>query len=99
MGLPRHDFLYDIARWEARRLILGYRHRQYEAWRMVRWQTFWLMHNGIVDMHKAGLGKATDLLRLPWDTEADPEGERLSAEDVARIRRQLQEKNARLRKK
>lgn len=60
---------------------------------MTRWQTFWLMHNGIVDTRKAGLHQATDLLHLPWDDEAVAADQQPTDEEIAAIRQRLQALN------
>ena len=80
VGFPRREFLYDIDFWEAQRIIAGYRKREQTTWEQVRWQTFWLLHNGMADLSKAGINRMTDLIKFPWEEDTDTSP--LSDEDV-----------------
>lgn len=50
------------------------------SWEQTRWQTFWLLHNGMLDTKKAGINSVTDLIRFPWDDET-PEADDLPSDD------------------
>ena len=69
IGIPRHEFLYELSFQEVRLIIRGYRRRERTSWEQIRWQTFWLLHNGMTDLKKAGINSADDLLHFPWDDE------------------------------
>lgn len=92
IGVPRREFLYDLRFWEVHRIILGYRRRERGDWERVRWQTFWLMHNGMADLGKAGISEPADLIRFPWDTEAEHDSE-MTDEEVASTREMLRRMN------
>lgn len=62
-------------------------------WEMTRWQTFWLLHNGMLDCRKAGITSPTDLIRFPWDND-HPSDDQPTDEEVEQMRRHLQQLNA-----
>lgn len=58
-----------------------------------------LMHNGMVDLSKAGITSPLDLLRFPWDTEGDddsPASDMPTKEEIEQLRKELNDHNARL---
>ena len=69
IGIPRREFLYDIDFQEVKLIIRGYRKRERTTCNMIRWQTFWLLHNGMADLKKAGINVPEDLISFPWDKE------------------------------
>lgn len=80
--------------WEIRRVIRGYRSRFHTSWEQVRWQTFWLMHNGMTDCRKAGINSPEDLIRFPWDDDGGRGGEdTYTDEEIEAIRQNLQRMN------
>lgn len=91
--------LNDLWYWEIKAIIAGYRKRDQQAWERTRWQTFMLMHNGMVDLSKAGITSPLDLLRFPWDTDDDgesPVSDMPTKEEVEQLRKELNDHNARL---
>lgn len=95
IGLPRREFLYDISFCEVNLIIRGYRRREQGEWERARWQTFWIMHNGMADLRKAGISKPSDLIEFPWD-KADVDFSSLPTdEEVERMRAELQKLNKR----
>jgi hypothetical protein len=91
--------LNDLWYWEIKAIIAGYRKRDQQAWERTRWQTFMLMHNGMVDLSKAGITSPLDLLRFPWDDEEDgesPASDMPTKEEIEQLRKELNEHNARL---
>lgn len=57
------------------------------------------MHNGMVDLSKAGITSPLDLLRFPWDTDDDgesPASDMPTKEEIEQLRKELNEHNARL---
>ena len=58
-----------------------------------------LMHNGMVDLSKAGIASPLDLLRFPWDADDDddsPASDLPTKEEIEQLRKELNEHNARL---
>lgn len=90
--------LNDLWYWEIKAIIAGYRKRDQQAWERTRWQTFMLMHNGMVDLSKAGITSPLDLLRFPWDTDDDdsPASDMPTKEEIEQLRKELNDHNARL---
>ena len=69
IGIPRREFLYELNFQEVKLIIRGYRKRERTNCNMIRWQTFWLLHNGMADLKKAGINVPEDLISFPWDKE------------------------------
>ena len=90
IGVPREDFLYRMAFWEVKRVVMGYRERQKAAWEVARWQTFWLMQVGMADTSKINFD---EVLRLPWDSSVH--SDEPSMEEIERLRGELRAYNAR----
>lgn len=88
-------FLYRLEFWEVRRIISGYRRRQYEAWVMIRQHAFWTMHNGMADLSKAGITEPTDLISFPQDEQDGDDGddETPDSEEVRQMLSHLRELN------
>lgn len=88
-------FLYRLEFWEVRRIISGYRRRQYEAWVMIRQHAFWTMHNGMADLSKAGITEPTDLISFPQDEQDEDDGddETPDPEEVREMLSHLRELN------
>ena len=91
IGIDRHTFLYKLRFWEICAIRSGYNHRIRKDYELVRWQTFWLMHNGMTDLGKAGIHAPSDLMSLPWDN--DIEDDDMSDEDIEKMRRMIREEN------
>ena len=91
IGIERDMFLYRMRFWEVRRIVAGNRRREQCSWEQTRWAVFWLMHNGMTDLKKAGISEPADLIRFPWDGAASDDT--LSDEEVEAMRRALQAKN------
>ena len=64
IGIPRHEFLYDIRFWEVRRIIRGYRRRERSGWEQARFNAYYIM-SAMCDMssYKSDL----DIYRFPWE--------------------------------
>lgn len=67
IGIDRHQFLYELQRWEISAIVRGYRKRAHTAWETTRWQTFW-----ILSALGAKYRSCTDLVQFPWETD-EPE--------------------------
>lgn len=86
--MSRREFLYEIDFWEARRIVKGYDRRHASMWSAIRWQTYCIMQTiPYTDLKKAGIYRPTDLIKFPWDMEA--ENEDLPSEDEVRELQEL----------
>lgn len=78
IGIPRREFLYDIRFWEVRRIIRGYRRRD------------WLKHQLMAECVYAAIhvmrdpqGKTVaDMFPMLFDTDDDDDEPPLTKEDV-----------------
>lgn len=89
--------LDDLYFWEMRAIIAGYRKREQAAWERTRWQTFMLMHNGMIDLSGAGIDSPTDLIAFPWDDDDASGGDDddiTTPDDVEHMRAYLRQLNA-----
>lgn len=99
IGIPRREYLYDLAYWEIMLIVRGYIRRSRDLWSATRWQTYNLMCVSMADIKKAGIHSPTDLIRFPWE---DGRAGSASADDipdkdeVERMRRMMMEENAKL---
>lgn len=70
IGISRHEFLYDIQFWEAKRIIRGYYKRHRDMWSAIRWHAYNVMSAmPYTDLQKAGIRSPRDLLHFDWDDE------------------------------
>lgn len=93
IGIPRHEYLYELSYCEIILIVRGYSHRNREMWSAVRWQTYNLMCVSMADMKKAGIFRPTDLLRFPWEKGDIREGNMPTDEEIEEMRRQIREEN------
>ena len=97
IGIPRREYLYDLAYWEIMLIVRGYIRRSRDLWSATRWQTYNLMCVSMADIKKAGIHSPTDLIRFTWE---DGRAGSVSADDipdkdeVERMRRMMMEENA-----
>lgn len=81
IGIPRREFLYDIRFWEVRRIIRGYRRRD------------WLKHQLMAECVYAAMyamrdpqGKTVaDMFPMLFDYDDDDDEPPISEEDVAEL--------------
>ena len=93
IGFPRKEFLYEIAFWEARAILKGYRNRYRDLWSVIRWHAYNVMSAmPYCDLQKAGVYSPTDLMKLPWDNEGERD-DIPSDEEIERIRQELIQAN------
>lgn len=64
IGIPRHEFLYDIRFWEVRRIIRGYRRRERSGWEQARFNAYYIM-SAMCDM--SSYKSDSDIYRFPWE--------------------------------
>ena len=43
IGIEHQTALYELRLWQILSIIRGYRHKEHTAWRMTRWQTWWIL--------------------------------------------------------
>ncbi len=85
IGIPRREFLYDIRFWEVRRIIRGYRQRD------------WLKHQLIAECVYAATyamrdpkGKTVaDMFPMLFDYDDDDDEPPISEEDVAELQAEM----------
>jgi hypothetical protein len=85
MGISRHEFLYEIRMWEARRIIRGYRRRrilQYQLQRMQVWASMFCMGNP----NKVA---PNDIFHLYFDDDDDERSAGISDDDAARLQAEM----------
>lgn len=90
IGIPRREFLYDIRFWEVRRIIRGYRRRD------------WLKHQLMAECVYAATyamrdpkGKTVaDMFPMIFDTDDDDDEPPITEEDVAELQAEMDELNA-----
>ena len=94
IGLNRKEYLYDLQFWEMLLISRGYDRRHRDMWSATRWQTFYLMSVSMCDLKKAGIYRPTDLIRFPWDNNADePVGNMPTKKEIEEMRRMMIEEN------
>lgn len=64
IGIPRHEFLYDIRFWEVRRIIRGYRRRERSGWEQARFNAYYIM-SAMCDM--SSYKSDRDIFQFPWE--------------------------------
>lgn len=92
IGIPRHEFLYDIRFWEARRIMQGYRRRNiltYQLLRLTAYSSFFSMRDNKRGLHPH------DWLPLYFDEDERKESP-LSDEDLAELQAEMDAINSRL---
>ena len=100
IGLPRHEYLYDLRHIDLLLIRRGYERRQRHLWSATRWQTFDLMaaQVGSDGMKRAGIHGPADLIRFPWENADAAEttvGNMPSKAEIEELRRMMQEENDR----
>lgn len=90
IGIPRREFLYDIRFWEVRRIIRGYRRRD------------WLKHQLMAECVYAATyamrdpqGKTVaDMFPMLFDYDDDDDEPPISEEDVAELQAEMDALNS-----
>lgn len=63
--------------WEILAIQRGRKQDKINQGKLIRWQTFMLMHNGIIDLEKAHINSPKDLIRFVDEMNEDiPEEEK-----------------------
>lgn len=102
IGIERREYLYDLTFSDLLLIERGYERRHRNLWSAHRWSTYYIMAAfcGSDNMKKSGINGPTDLMHLPWDnSDADyGGGGQPNADEVQRLRRLMEEENAKLQK-
>jgi hypothetical protein len=97
IGIPIHDYYYELKWWELQAIERGYSLRHKEQWSAIRWMTFNIMAvMPYVDLKKACIRNPIDLLPFPWDN-IDTDGSAVnlpSDEEIKRMQQLMREENA-----
>lgn len=74
IGIPRREFLYELALKDIILIERGYHARNRHLWSATRWQTYYTMMTtiGSDGMRKAGITSPKDLMEFPWEKSAPP---------------------------
>ena len=88
IGIPRHDFLYEMKSWEIHAIVKGYRRRTREHWDMTR-----LLGLTIANSMGAKLTSFNQYFPLPWDQNGTHE---ITEEEARELIAQMQRENAAL---
>ena len=99
IGISRHEFLYDIRYWEARRIYNGFMRRNRDMWSATRWQTFNIMCAlvGGKALSSKGINSPRDLLKFDWDREdLDDDTQLPTDEEIEKLRQRMREENAKI---
>ena len=85
IGIPRHEFLYDIQFWEVRRIIRGYRNRDRLKHQLMAECAF----AAIYAMRDPQGKTVADMFPMLFDTDDDYDEPPISAEDVAELQAEM----------
>lgn len=89
IGFPRHEFLYEISFWEARRIIRGYKRRNILMYQLLRMTAYGAMFS----MRDPNGKSPTEWLPLYFD-KYDDNTPPISEEEVADMVKELEDINS-----
>ena len=94
IGIPRHEFLYEIQFWEVRRIIRGYRNRDRLKHQLMAECAFAAIY-AMRDPHgKSVKDLFPDIFEDTDDEEPDPEP--LSQSDIDELQQLMRDESARI---
>ena len=94
IGFDRHEFLHELKLWEIQAIVDGYRNRARPMWEAARLNAFFIM-SSMVDMSKAGICSASDLITFPWEQKRKTGHEvQPTKNEVKRLRKLMRRENA-----
>lgn len=94
IGIPRHEFLYDLRFWEVRRIIRGYRNRDRLTHQLLAECAFAAMFAMRDPKGKTPRDIFPSI--FPTDDDDTTDSAPIDADEVARLRQMMREENARL---
>ena len=86
IGIPRHEFLYDLRLWEIILITRGYFKRYHPAWEQARL----IAYNAAHCMGSKNAPVITQWLKFPWEKSHDDE---LTDEQVNEMREIIRKEN------
>jgi hypothetical protein len=89
IGIPRHEFLYELRLWEIILITRGYFKRYHPAWEQARL----IAYNAAHCMGSKNAPVITQWLKFPWETSHDTE---LSDEEVNEMREMIRKENEKI---
>ena len=96
IGFNRNEFLHELKLWEIQAIVDGYRNRARTMWEAARLNAFFVM-SSMVDMSKAGIHSASDLITFPWEKKRRAGSEAQPTEnEVERLRELMRRENAKI---
>ena len=96
IGFDRHEFLHELKLWEIQAIVDGYRSRARPMWEAARLNAFFIM-SSMVDMSKAGICSASDLITFPWEQKRKTGHEvQPTKNEVKRLRELMRRENAKV---
>ena len=96
IGFDRNEFLHELKLWEIQAIVDGYRNRARTMWEAARLNAFFVM-SSMVDMSKAGIHSASDLITFPWEKKRRAGSEAQPTEnEVERLRELMRRENAKI---
>lgn len=99
IGTGRSEYLYEMPFWEILMTVRGHGRRRRDLWSAVRWSTYHVILSwmGSESMHKNGIYRPADLLKLEWDEDVAMRcGDIPSEEDARAMQAELDAINAAL---
>lgn len=90
IGIPRHEFLYDICFWEVRRIIRGYRRRDLLKHQLMAECVYAATHVMCDPQGKT----VADMFPMLFDYDDDDDEPPISAEDVAELQAEMDALNS-----
>lgn len=97
IGIPRREFLYELALKDIILIERGYHARNRHLWSATRWQTYQMMCVSGADMKKAGIYTPRDLIKFPWENEREEQeetGNMPTAAEIEAMREEMRRINA-----
>jgi hypothetical protein len=94
IGIPRHEFLYDIQFWEVRRIIRGYRNRDRLKHQLMAECAFAAIYAMRDPKGKSVKDLFPDIFEDTDDEEDEPEP--LSQSDIDELQQLMREESARI---
>lgn len=93
IGIDHNLFMYGLKQWQVIAIIKGYRKRQRPLWEAARLNAYFTM-TSMADLRKANINSDRDLIKFPWEQEANTQNLPSEAE-VEEMRQMLQSMNER----
>jgi len=90
IGIPRHEFLYDLRFWEVRRIIRGYRNRDKLKHQLMAECVF----AAIYAMRDPNGKTVADMFPMLFEDEEDSDETQITEDEVAMLQAEMAAMNA-----